>query len=92
MRLRYGLLLLAAALTACAQGQSSFSQVGERTYRIESEPIPGGATGPNHRLAMQLCPGGYRLINSQAMKGGPDRAKSSPDDLATTTIWVVKCI
>jgi hypothetical protein len=90
MRLRYWLLLSAAALTACAQGQSTFSQIGERTYRIESEPIPGGATGPNHRLAMQLCPGGYRLLDSAAHKGGSDRADYQQQN--TTTTWVVKCI
>ncbi len=72
--MRYLLLSLVIALVGCAQNQSDFTRVGERTFRIESPPIPGGATGPNMRLAQQLCPGGYRLLNSQSNKGGIDRA------------------
>jgi len=90
--MRYLIPLIAVALAACAQNQSDAVRIAERTYRIESPPIPGGATGPNQRLAQQLCPGGYRVLNSQSMKGGVDRAKDFPDDLNTTTIWVVKCI
>lgn len=89
--MRYLLPLLAVvALAACAQNQSDFVRIGERTFRIESPPIPGGATGPNQRVARQLCPGGYRLLNSQSNKGGVDRAIY--DEQNTTTIWVVKCI
>ena len=92
MRLR---LLLPAAvilLAGCAQNQSDFTRIGERTFRIESPPIPGGADGPNRRVAQQLCPGGFRVLNARANKGGVDRAQGMPDDLNTTTIWVVKCI
>jgi hypothetical protein len=90
MRLRYVLLPAIIAIAGCGQSNSSFSQIGERTYRIESEPIPGGASGPNRRTAQALCPGGFRVLDSASNKGGPDRAIF--DQQNTTTIWVIKCL
>jgi hypothetical protein len=87
--MRYLLPLAAVALAGCAHNQSDFVRIGERTFRIESPPIPGGATGPNQRLAQQLCPGGFRLLESASHKGGIDRAIEEDN---TTTIWVVRCI
>jgi hypothetical protein len=85
--MRYLLPLIALALVACSE--SSASRIGDRTYRIDSPGIPGGADGPNRRLASQLCPGGYRVLNSESHKGGVDRATDSTD---TTTIWTIKCL
>lgn len=88
--MRYLLPFVAAiVLAGCAQNQSDFTRIGERTFRIESPPIPGGASGPNQRLAQRLCPAGYRLLDSDSHKGGPDRAIEEQN---TTTIWVVRCI
>jgi hypothetical protein len=84
------LLLAALLLVGCAQNQSDFTRIGERTFRIESPPIPGGAEGPNRRLAQQLCPGGFRVLNSDSHKGGADRADFYEQN--TTTVWVVKCV
>ncbi|HWD59688.1 MAG TPA: hypothetical protein VG308_15485 [Stellaceae bacterium] len=88
--MRYLLPLIAVVLAGCAQGQSDFTRIGERSFRIESQPIPGGATGPNQRLAQQLCPAGYRVLDSKSNKGGVDRAIY--DEQNTTTVWVIKCI
>ncbi|HWB51696.1 MAG TPA: hypothetical protein VG651_21490 [Stellaceae bacterium] len=82
--------LIVAALAGCSPNQSDFTRIGERTFRIESPPIAGGAEGPNRRLATQLCPGGYRVLDSKAFKGGPDRADAR--EFNTTTVWVVKCL
>ena len=89
--MRYLLPLIAAlVLVGCAQNQSDFTRIGERKFRIESQPIPGGAKGPNQRLAMQLCPGGYRLLNEDEHKGGADRVDWYEQN--TTTVWTVECI
>jgi hypothetical protein len=91
--MRYWLPLLFAAFVLSGCGGPNLSdavRIGERTYRIESPPIPGGATAPNQRLAQQLCPGGFRVLDSTAHKGGLDRADYS--EQGTTTIWVVKCL
>jgi hypothetical protein len=82
--------MIVLTLVGCGADQSDFTRIGDRTFRIESPPIPGGATGPNQRLATRLCPGGYRLLNSDAHKGGIDRAIE--DEQNTTTVWVVKCL
>jgi len=83
-------LVAAVALIGCNANQADFTRIGERTFRIESPPIAGGAEGPNRRLAVQLCPNGYRLLNQDEHKGGPDRADWYEHN--TTTVWVVKCI
>jgi hypothetical protein len=89
--MRFLLLLLTAAMVVgCSGNQADFTRIAERTFRIESPPIAGGADGPNRRLATQLCPAGYRLLNSESHKGGPDRADFR--EFNTTTIWVVKCL
>ena len=91
--MRYLLLLPLAAIGLVGCGgpnQADAVRIGDRTFRIESPPIPGGATGPNRRLAQQLCPTGFRLLNSDEHKGGPDRAIY--DEQNTTTVWVVKCL
>ncbi len=91
MRLCLLLPLIALVLAGCGgPTQADFTQVGERTYRIESPPEPGGAEGPNRRLAMQLCPNGFRKLTSDSHKGGPDRADWYEHDI--TTVWIVKCL
>lgn len=90
--MRFLLWMLAVAMLAgCASpNQADFVRIGERTFRIESPPIPGGADGPNRRLAVQLCPNGFRLLNAESHKGGPDRVDYR--EFNTTTVWVVKCL
>jgi hypothetical protein len=82
------LVLLPLTLTACTDSEAS--RIGDRTYRIDSPSVPGGAEGPNRRLANQLCPSGYRVLTSESHKGGVDRAIA--DDFGTTTIWTIKCL
>jgi len=88
--MRYTVLLLFAVMLAGCVSESAATRIAERTYRIVSPEIPGGAEAPNRRLAQQLCPGGYLKLNEQAHKGGVDRAIY--DEQRVTTIWTVKCI
>jgi hypothetical protein len=91
--MRYWLLLslVAVGLMGCGgPNQADAVRIGERTFRIESPPIPGGAIAPNQRLAQQLCPGGYRVLNDTAHKGGIDRVDDYEQGI--TTVWVVKCL
>jgi hypothetical protein len=75
-----GITLL--ALAACSESQAS--RVDERTFRIESPRIPGGAVGPNQRLADQFCPRGYRVLNESRdtdnYQGG------------VSVIWTIRCL
>ena len=86
--MRYLVLLLAVVLAGCGE-QSSATRINDRTWRIVSPEIPGGAEGPNRRLAQQLCPSGFRKLDEDAHKGGPDRAT---DEQNITTIWTIKCL
>jgi hypothetical protein len=88
MRLLF--VLLALFLVGCSQADAV--RVGERDFRIEGPPIAGGSDTPNKRLASQLCPGGFRVLDTKSVRGGPDRAMSMPDDLGTTTIWTIRCL
>ena len=89
--MRFVLLLLAlAVLAACSE--ASASRVDDRTFRIEGPGIPGGSNAPNTRLASRICPHGYRVLDSQRNKGGPDRASYMPGDSSTTTTWTIRCL
>jgi len=69
-------------LAACTESQAS--RIDERTYRIESPRIPGGATAPNRRLAEQFCPRGYRVIDQ-------DR-NYDPNAGGVTIVWTIRCL
>ena len=78
-----GLLLLAACTEATA------SRVDERTFRIEGPGMGMVSDAPNRRVANRICPKGYRVIDSETHRGGPDRAT---DESNSMTVWTIRCI
>ena len=88
--MRYLLLLAAFTVAACAGNESQMTRIDARTFKIESPEVPGGSAAPTRRLADQLCPNGYRLLNADAHKGGPDRAIYDQQNI--TTVWLVRCL
>jgi hypothetical protein len=83
-------LVIACLLTLSACIQPTLSKIDYRTYRIESGGIPGGSDAPNRRLAEQVCPNGYRVLNSTREQNTPDRARDNIGDVYTT--WTVRCL
>jgi hypothetical protein len=81
------LLLLTPLLAACTEATAS--RVDERTFRVESPPMAGNSEAVNRRLANRICPKGYRVVESESHKGGPDRATDA--DLPVT-VWTIRCI
>lgn len=78
-------ILLAAAsagLTACSRSYAT--RVDERTYDIEGPQIPGGSDAPNRRLADQLCPRGFRVLEESRRK--PEA------DAQIQTFWTIRCL
>ena len=84
--LLFAMLLLAACTEATA------SRVDERTFRIEGPGMGMITDAPNRRLANRVCPKGYRVLDSQSHKGGPDRAAYQSGDEDITTTWTIRCI
>src|SRR5271169_2949878 len=70
--MRILLLLTLLSLAACIQ--PSLTKIDYRTYKIDSGGVPGGSDAPNRRLAEQVCPNGYRVLDESAHQNTPDRA------------------
>jgi hypothetical protein len=85
MRLFFPLALF--LLAACTE--ASVSRIDSRTFLIESGGIPGGAEGPNRRLAERVCPGGYRVMDKTVHQNTPDRARDEP---GVFTNWTIRCL
>ena len=81
------ILFLALLLAACTEATAS--RVDERTFKIEGPGLGIASDAPNRRLAARLCPKGYRVLDEESRKGGPDRATSDTDAM---TIWTIRCL
>lgn len=79
--------LVLAGLAGCSQSEAS--RIDARTWRIESRGIPGGSDRPNEREAARVCPGGYRVIDSETHRNGPNPyVKES----GVFTNWTIRCL
>jgi hypothetical protein len=83
------LALFAVLLALAACTKATASRIDERTFKIEGPGVPGGSDTPNKRLAAQLCPGGYRVIDSITRHGTPDGYRDEPGDF---TNWTIRCL
>ena len=82
------MLLSLLALAGCIQ--PSLSKLDYRTYEINSGGVPGGSDAPNRRLAEQVCPNGYRVLDESIHRNTPDRARDEIGSVFTT--WTVRCL
>jgi hypothetical protein len=76
------LMLMPVAVVACSQAHTS--RLDDRTLRIEGTEVPGGSDVPNKRVAEQMCPRGYRVLDSQSFKPEPN------SQMATN--WTIRCL
>ena len=83
------ILLWASTGLACCTAQSQATKVDDRTFKIEGPGVPGGAEAPNRRLAERVCPGGYRVLDSQRFKISSGGFGSSAD---IHTNWTIRCL
>jgi hypothetical protein len=86
--MRLFLLIAILGLSACTG--ATLTKIDSRTYRLETDAIPGGSDAPNRRLAEHACPGGYRVLDSRASNYTPDRAREDPSGVFTT--WTIRCL
>lgn len=82
-------VVLVSVLLLAACTEASSSKLGDRTFRIEGPEVETISNAPLQRQANQLCPNGYRLLNSESHKGGVDRVTS---DFETITVWTIRCV
>ena len=80
-------ILLMPLLAACTEATAS--RVDERTFKIEGPPMAGNSEAVNRRLAGRICPKGYRVVDAQSNKGGPDRAT---DEDQPVLVWHIRCL
>jgi hypothetical protein len=84
--MRILLLLTLLSLAACVQ--PTLSKIDYRTYKIDSGGVPGGSDAPNRRLAQQVCPNGYRVLD-QNSHYNPNRYSDEPGIFTT---WTIRCL
>jgi hypothetical protein len=82
------LLLATATLASCGALTASATKIDDRTFRVEGPGVPGGAEAPNRRTAERVCPGGYRVLDSNRHKEGA----SDGVDASVSTTWVIRCL
>jgi hypothetical protein len=87
--MRSALLLLLVLLAACVQ--ATVSRIDSRTFLIQDDGVPGGSTGPDRRMAEQVCPNGYRVLDQTVHRNGPDLYRTEPGGFIYTT-WTVRCL
>jgi hypothetical protein len=82
--MRFAVLLAILALAGCAS-EATASRVDNRTFAIHGPGVPGGSEAPNRRLAIRLCPNGYRVLNQ-------DVRRNVNDEGGVFTNWTIRCI
>jgi hypothetical protein len=80
-------LILPVSLAACTG--ASVSRLDSRTFQIQSDGIPGGSDAPNRRMATEVCPGGYRVLDETVHRNTPDRYADEP---GIFTNWTIRCL
>jgi hypothetical protein len=78
------LILVQLELGSCGSVEASATKLDDRTFRIEGPGVPGGAEAPNRRMALRLCPGGYRVL---------DQLRYTRDiSYGISTDWIIRCL
>lgn len=75
-------LLALVALNSCAH--SFATRLDDRTFQLEGPEVPGGSDAPNRRMAEQLCPHGYRVLQSNQFKADYQSQMQ--------TNWTIRCL
>jgi hypothetical protein len=76
------LALSLAGVTACSRPYAT--RVDDRTFDVEGPQVPGGSDAPNRRLADQLCPRGFRVLEESRRK--------PQADAQIQTFWTIRCL
>jgi hypothetical protein len=86
--MRAVLLLFPVFLAGCVG--ATVSRIDSRTFRIQDDGVPGGSSAPDRRMAEQVCPNGYRVLDETVHRNGPDLYRTEKGFVFTT--WTVRCL
>ena len=82
-------LLIAMLLALAACTEATATRVDNRTFKIEGPGVPGGSETPNRRLAVRLCPNGYRVLDRLERRNTSDGYSEEP---GVFTNWTIRCL
>jgi hypothetical protein len=88
--MRHLLPFVAVALAIAGCTSATVSKVDYRTFMVQDSGVPGGSSDPNRRVAAQLCPSGYRVLNERIRNGTRDGYSEDRGEVFTT--WTIRCI
>ena len=75
-------------LAGCIQPQ--VSRIDARTFVIDNGGVAGGSSAPNRRMAEQVCPNGYRVLDQTVHRNGPDLYRTERG--FDWTFWTIRCL
>ena len=78
------LVLLAGCVTPSA------SRIDARTFEIDNGGVANGSSAPNRRMAEQVCPNGYRVLDETVHRNGPNLYRTERGFIWTT--WTIRCL
>lgn len=81
-------LMIVLAAVGCTQ--TTVSKLDYRTFKIEDGGVPGGSTAPDRRMAEQICPNGYRVLNQLVRNGTEDGYSEERGEVFTN--WTIRCL
>lgn len=84
------ILLLMIVLAAAGCTTTTVAKLDYRTFKIEDSGVPGGSTAPDRRMAEQICPNGYRVLNQLVRNGTEDGYSEERGEDFTT--WTIRCL
>ena len=81
-------LLFLVFLAGCVGATAS--RIDSRTFQIQDDGVPGGSRAPDRRMAEQVCPNGYRVLDETVHRNGPDRYRTERG--FDWTFWTIRCL
>ena len=88
--MRYILPSLVVVLAIAGCTTATISKLDYRTYKIQDSGVPGGSSAPNRRVAEQICPNGYRVLDQRERRNTRDGYSEDVGQVFTT--WTVRCL
>ncbi len=88
--MRHVLPFVAVALAIAGCASTTVNKVDYRTFTVQDTGVPGGSSAPDRRVAAQLCPSGYRVLDERIRNGTRDGYSEDRGEVFTS--WTIRCL